>query len=117
VVTSRGRQGEGKNRDRVLTGITTMCGLPRWLSGQASACQCRRLKRCGFDSWVRKIPWSRKWQPIPVFLPEKFHRQRSLVCYSPWGCKEVDTNEHTDTHIMYKINRLQGYIIQHREYS
>jgi len=31
-------------------------GLPRWLSGKESTCQCRRLKRCGFDSWVRKIP-------------------------------------------------------------
>ena len=36
--------------------------LPRWLSGKESACQCRRYKRCGFDLWVRKIPWRRKWQ-------------------------------------------------------
>ena len=39
--------------------------LPRGLSGKESACQCRR---CGFDSWVGKIPWRRKWQPAPVFL-------------------------------------------------
>ena len=32
-------------------------------------CQCGRCKRCEFDSWVGKIPWSRKWQPTPVFLP------------------------------------------------
>ena len=32
-----------------------------------------------FYPWVRKIPWSRKWQPIPVFLPGEFHRQKSLV--------------------------------------
>ena len=32
-----------------------------------------------FDRWVRKIPWRRKWQPTPVFLPGKFHRQRNLV--------------------------------------
>ena len=37
----------------------------------------------GFDAWVRKIPWSRKWQPTPVFLPGEFHGQRSLVGYSP----------------------------------
>ena len=37
----------------------------------------------GFDPWVGKIPWSRKWQPTPVFLPGKFHGQRSLVGYSP----------------------------------
>ena len=44
---------------------------------------------CGFDSWVGKIPWRRKWQPTPVFLPEESHGQRSLAGYSPWGCKET----------------------------
>ena len=39
----------------------------------------------------------RKWQPTPVFLPEKFHGQRSLVGYSPWRHKELDTTEHTHT--------------------
>ena len=45
-------------------------GLPWWLSGKESACQCRR---CGFNPWVRKIPWRRKGQPTPVFLPGKSH--------------------------------------------
>ena len=44
--------------------------------------------RHGFNPWVRKIPWKRKWQPSPIFLPGKSHRQRSLVGYSPKGCKE-----------------------------
>ena len=44
-------------------------------------------------SWVEKIPWRREWQPIPVFLPGEFHRQRSLVGCSPWGLKESDTTE------------------------
>ena len=48
-------------------------------SGKEPSCQCRRCKRCGFDPWVRKIPWRRKWQPAPVFLPGKSHGQRSLV--------------------------------------
>ena len=39
---------------------------------------------------VRKIPWRRGWQPTPVILPGKFHGQRGLVVYSPWGCKELD---------------------------
>ena len=52
-------------------------------SGKEPTCQCRRCKRCGVNSWVRKIPWGRKWQPTPVFLPEKFHGQRSLVGYGP----------------------------------
>ena len=68
--------------------------------GKESTCQCRRCKRCGFNPWVGKTPWSRKWQPDPVFLPGKFHGQRSLVGYSPWGRKESDTTEcaHTNTH-------------------
>ena len=49
--------------------------------------QCRRL---WLHSWMGKIPWKRKWQPTPVFLPGEFHGQRSLVGYSPWGGKESD---------------------------
>ena len=52
--------------------------------------QCRKYGRGGFDPWVRKIPWRRKWQPTPVFSPEKSHGQRSLVDYNPKGCKELD---------------------------
>ena len=44
-------------------------------------------------TWVGKIPWGRKWQPTPVFLPEEFHGQRRLRGYSPWGYKESDTTE------------------------
>ena len=60
----------------------TDCLLPRWLSGKEPACQCRR---CGFNPWVGKIPWKRKWQPTPVFLPGEFHGQRNLMGYSPCG--------------------------------
>ena len=42
---------------------------------------------------VEKIPWKREWQPTPVFLPGEFHRERSLIGYSSWGCKELDTTE------------------------
>ena len=42
--------------------------------------------------------WIRKWHPTPVFLPGKFHGQRGLVGYSPWGCKEPDMTEDTQTH-------------------
>ena len=54
-------------------------GLPKWLSGKESACQCRKRKRCRFNSWVGKIPWSRKWHPTLVFLSGEFHGQRSLA--------------------------------------
>ena len=63
-----------------------------------TTCQHRRHKRCKFNPWVWKIPWRRKRQPIPVFLPENFHGQRILVSYSPWSRKESDTNEHAHTH-------------------
>ena len=44
------------------------------------------------DPWVGQIPWRRKWQPTPVFLPGESHG-RSLVGYSSWGRKESDTTE------------------------
>ena len=48
----------------------------------------------GFHPWVDEIPWKREWLPTPVFLPREFHGQsRSLVGYSPWGCKESDMTE------------------------
>ena len=50
--------------------------------------------RLQFDPWVRKIPWSRKWQLIPAFLARKFHGQRNLVGFSPRGGKEWDVTEH-----------------------
>ena len=59
-----------------------------------STCQCRRHR---FDAWVGKISQRRKWQPIPVFLPGKSHGQRSLAAYSPWGCKESNMTEHSET--------------------
>ena len=54
-----------------------------------------------FRPWVRKIPGRKEWQPTPIFLPGESHGQRSLVGYSPWGCKESDMTErliHTHTH-------------------
>ena len=57
--------------------------------------------RLGFNSWVGKILWKRKWQPTPVFLPEKFRGQRSLVGYSPWDREESNTTEHAHTQYIY----------------
>ena len=61
--------------------------------GKETTCQCRRYRRPRFDPWVGKIPWRRKWQPTPVFLPGESHGQRSLEGYSPWGHQESDTTE------------------------
>ena len=54
---------------------------------------CLPSRRHGFHPWVQKIPWRRKWQATPVFLPGKSHGQRSLVGYSQSGSKESDTTE------------------------
>ena len=51
------------------------------------------MQETWFDRWVGKMPWRRTWQPTLVFLPGESHAERSLVGYSPWGCKESDMAE------------------------
>ena len=70
-----------------------LSGLPRWLTGKESTCQCE------FHPWVGKLPWRRKWQPTPVFLPGEFHGQKSLV--GPCDHTEVDMIEHTYTSFLF----------------
>ena len=65
-------------------------GLPRWLSGKESACPCRRSR---FDLRSGNIPWRRKLQPTPVFLPGESHGQICLAGYSPQGHKELYTTQ------------------------
>ena len=85
------------------------------------------MRETGFNPWFVKIPWRRKWQPTPVLLPGESHGQRSLVGYSPWGCKELDmterlhTHTHTHTHtLIYELKRwvkLQGPVSKTHKYS
>jgi len=63
-----------KNKENFLVTLRLTVGLPRGLSGKETTC-----KRYGFDPWVRKFPWRRKWQPTLVFLPREFHGQRRLA--------------------------------------
>ena len=84
-----GYQQLQKNRP----GYLRIQGLPRWHSGKEFTCQCRKCQRHRFDPWVWIIPWRRKWQPTPVFLLGKFHGQRSLAGYSPWGYEVSETTE------------------------
>ena len=65
--------------------IYTM-GFPAGSYGKESTCQYRRHR---LNPWVRKIPWRRRWQPTPVFLPGKSHGHRNLVCYSAQGHKKA----------------------------
>ena len=78
--------------------------LPRWLSAKELACQS---KRCGFDSWVEKIPWRRKWQPTPwVCLPGESPWTEELGGYRPWGRKKSDTT----LRINHNLRNLQGFL-------
>ena len=70
-------------------------GFPGGASGKESTCQCRRH---GFDPWVGKIHWRRKWQSTPILLPEKVRGYRSLAGYSPQDYKESDTTKVTQQH-------------------
>ena len=79
----------------LLATVLYNVGLPRWHTGEGSTCKCRRR---GFDSWVGKIPWRRKWLLTPVFLPGKSHGHRSTVGYSPWVTKELGMTERLSTH-------------------
>ena len=77
-------------------------GFPGGASDKESACWCRRRKRCGFDPWVRKMSWSRKWLPLQYScLENPINRGEHK---SPWGHKEVDTTEWLSAH---KKNRRQ----------
>ena len=68
----------------------TYLGLSWWLSGKKLACQCRRQK-CGFNPWVRKIPWRRSQQPTPVFLPGKSHGQKEIHGLQSMGSQKSQT--------------------------
>ena len=84
-------------------------GLPRWHSVKNPSTNVGdRDAGDGFDPWVGKIPWSRKWQSMPVLLPEKSRGQRSLAGYSPWGCRESDTTEWLSTHTHVDIIRTNS---------
>ena len=82
----------------VITSLNLYHGIPRWCNGKESTWPYRRCKRCGFDPWVRKSPWRRKWQPTPGLLPGNPHGQRNLAGYSPRGREESDTTARVHTH-------------------
>ena len=74
-----------KKKNTALPSPIPYLGHTSWLSGKESISQFRSPESSRFVPWARKIPWRRKWQSTPVFLPGKFHGQRILVGCSPWG--------------------------------
>ena len=72
----------------------------RWLNDKESICQCRKHKRLRFNFLDGMTPWSRKWQPTLVFLPEKPHEQRSLVDYIHGATRVRHDWAHTHSQII-----------------
>ena len=81
-------------------------GFPGGASDKESTCQCRRHKKCKFDLWAGKIPWSRKWQLAPVLLLGKSRGQRSLAGYSSQGRKESDVAETERQQLLIELQTL-----------
>ena len=122
----KGRRRRGRQRTKWLDGITDSMDMSlsklqemvkdrevwraivhgvtkswAWLSdwttdGKESAWSCERP---GFNPWIRKMPWKRKWQPTSVFLPGELHGQKSLTGYSPWDSPGKNTG--VGCHFLY----------------
>ena len=109
VVAMPSSKGTSPPRDE--TQVSHMAGrfFTFWATteGKEPSCPCRKCKRRGFDLWFGLIPWRKKWQSAPVFLSGEFHGQRSLVSYSPYGGKELNTTEwlSTQSHYSFQITR------------
>ena len=81
--------------------------LPRWCNGKKSICQCKRHRRCRFNPWLRKIPWSRKCQPTPVFLPGESHGHRSHC----WICQQCLNKAALTLLKKHSVLTLRTYLI------
>ena len=88
----------------------TIMSFPNGSVGKESTCNAGN-RGDGFNSWVRKIPRGRKWQPTPVFLPGKSHRQRSCVGYSPPGCRKLDTTEGLNSNITIRLQNILAHLL------
>ena len=85
-------------KDWVFTAATVFVGFPHGTSGKEPTCQCRRLKRPGFDSWVGRSPGGGHSNQLQYSSTGNSHGWRSLVGCSPWGRQESDTTERLHFH-------------------
>ena len=86
--------------------ISIRVGLHWWLSDNELVCQSRRH---GFDPWIRKIPWRRKWQPTWLFLLEKSQWTEESGGLTPWGRKKSQTWLHDWTTTKYKARSMMSW--------
>ena len=73
----------------MLVLVYNMVGFPGGTSGKESTCQCRRLKKLGFDPWVGKISWRRAWQLTPVCLFQFFILLSNLILMLTLWCMHL----------------------------
>ena len=86
-------------------------GLPKWLIGKRLLLPMRGMQEMPVQSQLGKIPWRRKWQPTPEFLPRRFHGQRSLASYTQ-SPKESDMIEQLIMHTMsYTVDLWKLFIL------
>ena len=83
--------------------MTELLRSPAGSDSKASAYQCGRP---GFDSWVGKIPWRKKWPPTPVLLPRKSYGQRSLVQATVHGVAKSWTRLNDFTSLQSSLTEL-----------
>ena len=105
------KEGHAKECSNYCTiALISHARLPWWIRWQSVCLQFRRL---GLDTWVRKIPWRRKWQPTPVLLPRKSHGRRSLVSMGSQRVRHDGATSLSHARkVMLKIlqARLQQYV-------
>ena len=92
---------------RVRHDWMSLAHFPGGSVGKASACNAGDSGKRGFNPWVRKICWRRKWQPTQIFLPGESHGWRRLVGYSPWGHKESDMTEWLNRQGKKRIHQVE----------
>ena len=98
-----------QQREKYIKDSYRSFGLPMWFSSEESACQCRRHR---FDPWAGKIPWRRKWQPTPVFLPGESHGQRSLGGLQFMGLQSrTTTTDHLETFSIYHFPKSSSTLL------
>ena len=108
MVNKGERRGCGINQEDYISIYTSLV---------AQTVKCPQCRRPGFEPWVGKILWRRKWQPSPVLLPGKFHEPKSLIGYSPWGRKELDMTEQLHFTSLYTLLYIKEIINKDLIYS
>ena len=94
------------------TYVLWTCGFLSGTSGEEPTRQCKRHKRHSFDPWVGKIPWSRKWQPTPLFLPGESHGQRAWWATVHRVAKSQAQLKRLSMHAFYSVSCNHYFVLK-----